>query len=115
MASSDPVAIIESLGWFPYLFGGGGITAIVVAWLGSKRPAPPASPSPNTFAAAGIGALLADHMSIDRLTNEIRRLADANERLSGGVNRYCDLMDIAKALERLQHQNPRPPEPPAQG
>lgn len=85
------------------LVGGGGLSAVLVAYFGSKRPRPEPAP---TSAMAGIGAMLADHYSIDRLTNELRRLADANERLAAGVNRYCDLMDISQALERLHGRKP---------
>jgi hypothetical protein len=106
---ADPVSF-DGLNWLPYVVGSGGFTAVLVAYFGSKKPAPAASPSPmaSQIAAAGIGAMLTDHISMDRLTNEMRRLADANENLARGVNRYCDLMDITKALERLsQHQVPQ--------
>lgn len=101
---ADHSQFTEGIGWlFPFV-GTGGLTAIVIAWLGSKRPqsAPQGAPQAQIHAAAGIGALLADHYAIDRLTNEMRRLADANEQLARGVNRYCDLMDITQALGRLK-------------
>ena len=98
---SDHSALTDSIGWlFPWV-GTGGLTAIVIAWLGSRRPAATEPKQSQLHAAAGIGALLADQYAIDRLTNEMRRLADANEQLARGVNRYCDLMDITQALGRL--------------
>lgn len=95
---ADPV-FHEALNWLVPLVGGGGLSAVLVAYFGSKRPRQ--ETPPHTAAVAGIGALLADHYSVERLTNELRRLADANERLAAGINRYCDLMDITKALDRL--------------
>lgn len=101
---ADANALSDSISWlFPYV-GTGGLTAIVIAWLGSRRPAPSEPKNSQLHAAAGIGALLADHYAIDRLTNEMRRLADANEQLARGVNRYCDLMDITQALGRLHRE-----------
>lgn len=91
-------SLVDSINWLLPFVGTGGLTAIAVAYLGSKRPRTPAAPQ---NAMAGIGALLADHYSIERLTQEMRRLADANENLARGVNRYCDLMDIRQALGRL--------------
>lgn len=95
---ADPV-FSEAINWLVPLVGGGGLSAVLVAYFGSKRPRQEAHPQPAAI--AGIGALLADHYSVDRLTNELRRLADANDRLAVGVNRYCDLMDITQALDRL--------------
>lgn len=91
-------------GWLLGLLGTGGLTAIIVAWLGARRPKP--EPSVQASASLGVGALLADHYAIERLTNEMRRLADANEQLARGVNRYCDLMDITQALGRLRQYAP---------
>jgi hypothetical protein len=100
---TDP-AVSEAINWIIPLVGGGGLSAVLVAYFGSKRPR--AETQPHTAAVAGIGALLADHYSVERLTSELRRLADANERLAGGINRYCDLMDIAQALDRLHGRKP---------
>lgn len=98
--TASAITVAEALSWLIPLIGGGGLTAIVVAWLGTRKPHP-LEPQPGPL---GIQALLADHYAIDNLT---RQLDDMNRNLEGisrGINRYCDLMDIAKAVGRLNAQ-----------
>lgn len=92
------VTLAEALGWLGPFIGAGGITAIIVAWLGTRKPAP------KQEAIAGFQALLADAASINSLAHEMRRLADSMEKVERGIARYCDLMDIAQALDRLHHR-----------
>lgn len=94
---TDATTVFGSVEWLTPLIGAGGLTAIVVAWLGTRKPNPTSS--------AGIQTLLADHVSVDRLANEMRRVADGLEDISRGVNRYCDLMDITQALDRLHRHD----------
>lgn len=97
----DAITLMEALKFLAPLVGGGGLTALGVAYFGSKRPKPAEPPSPA--AGVGISALLADHMAMERFTAEIRRLADAMEDLAKAGNRLGDMMDIAAAVERLTH------------
>lgn len=103
MADAATASLAEALSQLIPLVGVGGITAMVVAYFGMRRrPDVATSPLNQT---AGFQALLADHVSMERFTGEIRRLASANERIANGVERHCDLMDITQAMDRL----PRPP------
>lgn len=94
----------EQYGLLPYLLGGGGLAAVLVAFFGMfkwqpREPKAPPQPPPQL----GIQALLADHMAMERLVGEIRRLADAGEELAKVGGRLADMMDIAAAVERLTH------------
>jgi hypothetical protein len=97
----DAITLYEAFKFLGPLVGGGGLTAIAVAYFGSKRPKPAERPEPAP--SIGIQALLADHMAMERFTGEIRRLADAAEDLAKVGGRLADMMDIAAAVERLTH------------
>jgi hypothetical protein len=96
---TEAITLWEAFKFLGPLVGGGGITAIAVAYFGSRRPQLPqkADPAPSV----GISALLADHLAMERFTTEIRRLADAAEDISKVGGRLADMMDIAAAVERL--------------
>lgn len=89
-------SITDALGWITPLIGAGGLTAIVVAYLGTRKPAqiPPSE-------SVGISALLADRFAMERLANELSRINDNLAQIARGMDRYCDLMDITQALDRL--------------
>ncbi len=94
---------VSSLG--PYI-GAGGITAIVVAYLGTRKaPQQSNSQRPQDAMSAGIGAMLADHFALERLTAEIAGTRAALEVIGKGIHRYCDLMDITQAFGRLREQD----------
>lgn len=99
----DAISLVEALKFLAPLVGGGGITAIAVAYFGSKRPKPAEKPEPA--AGVGIQALLADHLAMERFTTEVRRLADGIEDLVKVANRLGDMMDISAALERIKRSN----------
>lgn len=107
------------------LFGAGGLTSIVIAWFGTRRPtalrdaaAEPAQASAPLF---GFQALLADHVSMERFSEVVRRLVDANESLAEvneqqaqatallaqHADRYCTLLELQNAISRMM-----PPPPP---
>ena len=79
------------------LIGGGGITAIVLARLGTPKPHA-ALNQPETI---HIQALLGDRLAIDNLSREMKELNDNFGDISRGINRYCDLMGITRALHRM--------------
>lgn len=97
---ADPTAITlgEAVSFLGPLVGAGGLTAIVVAYFGSRKPNAERNDAPST----GISALLADSSSINRIAEELRRLTDAVEEVGRAGNRACDLMDISRAIERLR-------------
>jgi len=95
------ITLWEAFKFLGPLVGTGGITAIVVAWLGSRRPTEHHDQDVNKASSLGIQALLADHLVMDRFVNELRRVADVGEDLVKLGNRYCDLVDIDRAVERL--------------
>ena len=97
---AEAITLWEAFKFLGPLVGGGGITAIAVAYFGSRRPQ---VQKPDAAASVGISALLADHMAMERFTAEIRRLADAAEDLAKVGSRLADMTDIAAALERLNH------------
>lgn len=96
----DKVTLAEAFAWLGPLFGAGGMTAIIVAYFGTKKPRAD-GPAPGHQPSLGIGAILADHFAIERLASEMNRVADSQEKIAAGINRYCDLMDITQALDRL--------------
>ena len=98
---ADAITLWEAFKFLGPLVGGGGITAIAVAYFGSRRPHP--ATKPEAAASVGISALLADHMAMERFTTEIRRLADAAEDIAKIGSRLADMTDIAAALDRLKH------------
>ncbi len=95
------VTLYEAIRFLGPLIGGGGLTAIAVAWLGSRR-GKTEDRKPEHPPTLGIQALLADHLAMERFTTEIRRQAEATEDLTKAINRACDMMDISAALKRLQ-------------
>ncbi len=96
----DKVTLAEAIAWLGPLFGAGGLTAIIVAYFGTRKPRD-AQHTAQQSGMAGIGAMFADHFAMDRLASEMKRVADAQEKVAAGINRYCDLMDITQALDRL--------------
>jgi hypothetical protein len=98
--AADPITLLDAVKFLAPLVGTGGLAAIAVAWIGSRKAPPPADRKHE--ASIGIQALLADHMAMDRLVNELRRLADAGEDMVRAANRLGDMMDISRALERLR-------------
>lgn len=97
---ADPT-LIDSISFLSPLVGAGGFTAIVVAYLGSKRPKTADRPEGATI---GISALLGDSASINRIAEELRRLTDAVEEVARAGHRHADLMDISRAVERLREK-----------
>lgn len=93
----------DAIGFIGPLVGAGGFTAIVVAWLGTRQPKTPAKP--DHPASVGISALLSDSTSINRISEELRRLTDALEEIGRAGNRYVDMMDIMRAVERLRPES----------
>lgn len=100
---ADPAAITlgEAITFLGPLIGAGGITAIVVAFFGSRKPSS-GEPSATQSASAGIGAILSDSTSINRMAEELRRLTDSIEQASRSIDRACDLMGISQAMNRLR-------------
>jgi hypothetical protein len=88
----------DAISFLSPLVGAGGITAIIVAFFGSRRPKFADKPDAATV---GISALLGDSASINRISEELRRLTDAVEEVGRAGHRYADLMDISRAVERL--------------
>lgn len=102
----DAITLIEALKFLGPLVGTGGATAIIVAWFGSRRPREAGREDQVRPAQIGIQALLADHLALERFTTELKRLADAAEDLAKVGGRLADMMDIARAVERLtQHKD----------
>lgn len=100
---ADPTAS-EALGFLSTVIGAGGATAILIAVLGTRRPKPAEKADAPTV---GISALLADHLAMERFTTQVSRLADAAEDMAKAVNRVGDMMDIARAVERLRKNETR--------
>jgi hypothetical protein len=100
--ASDSITLYEAVKFLAPLVGGGGLTAIAVAYFGSRRPKL-ADQVEHRSGSVGIQALLADHMAMQNFTAEIKRLADAMEDLAKATNRRADLLDIARAVDRLHH------------
>jgi hypothetical protein len=98
--TAQAVSLWDAIAFLGPLIGGGGITAIVVAWFGTKKPK--AADEPVAGQSIGIQALLADHFAMERFTNEVKRMADALEDQSKAINRMCDLLDISRAVQRLR-------------
>lgn len=98
---ADPANLPDALQLILPLVGGGGVTAIIVAWLGRKN-AKESPNQPQVPQQLGIQALLADHMAMTNFTMELKRLSDAMEDAVRLGNRVCDLIDITNAVERLQ-------------
>jgi hypothetical protein len=82
------------------LIGGGGITAIVLARLGTRKPH--ALNPPETI---GIQALLGDRFAIDSLSREMKELNDNLGDVSRSINRYCDLMEITRSLDHMHRDD----------
>lgn len=95
---ADPT-LADALSFLVPLVGTGGVTAIVVAWFGSRKTADAPPDKPPQI---GIQALLADHMAMERFTGELKRLADSAEEIARVGARLADMMDIARAMERLR-------------
>lgn len=95
---ADPT-LSDALSFLMPFVGTGGATAIIVAWLGTRRK--PQS-EPDKAPQIGIQALLADHMAMERFTNELKRLADAAEEIARHGDRLLDVMDIARVVEKLR-------------
>lgn len=95
----DEVTLREAITWVGGAIGTGGITAILVAWLGTKRPRDEA---PTTPVVTGIGALLADRSSIDALADEMRDVAHQMSRLADGIFRFIERQEQLDAQARAQ-------------
>lgn len=101
-ADPNAVTLYEAIKFLAPLVGTGGLTAVAVAYFGSRRPKP-AEPIETRSGTVGIQALLAAHLAMQNFTAEIKRLADAMEELARATNRRADLLDIANAVDRLKH------------
>lgn len=97
---TDPT-LADAITFLSPLVGAGGFTAIVVAYLGTRKPK--AAEKADGPATVGISALLGDSASINRIAEELRRLTDAVEDAARAAHRHVDMMDIARAVERLSH------------
>lgn len=102
MADPSAITLGEALSFLGPLIGAGGVTAMVVAWFGSRKPSADTGVPITQPAVAGISALLSDSTSINRMAEELRRLTDAVEHAARAVDRSCDLMDISRAVNRLK-------------
>lgn len=95
---ADPT-LSDALSFLMPFVGTGGATAIIVAWLGTRRKP---QNEPDKAPQIGIQALLADHLAMERFTNELKRLADAAEEIARHGDRLLDVMDIARVVGRLR-------------
>lgn len=95
---ADPT-LSDALSFLMPFVGTGGATAIIVAWLGTRRKPPS---EPDKAPQIGIQALLADHLAMERFTNELKRLADAAEEIARHGDRLLDVMDIARVVGELR-------------
>ena len=95
---ADPT-LSDALSFLMPFVGTGGATAIIVAWLGTRRKP---QGEPDKAPQIGIQALLADHMVMERFTNELKRLADAAEEIARHGDRLLDVMDIARVVGKLR-------------
>ena len=95
---ADP-RLSDALSFLMPFVGTGGATAIIVAWLGTRRKP---QGEPDKAPQIGIQALLADHLAMERFTNELKRLADAAEEIARHGDRLLDVMDIARVVEKLR-------------
>mgnify|MGYP000712203078 FL=1 len=95
---ADPT-LSDALSFLMPFVGTGGATAIIVAWLGTRRKP---QGEPDKAPQIGIQALLADHLAMERFTNELKRLADAAEEIARHGDRLLDVMDIARVVEKLR-------------
>ena len=95
---ADPT-LSDALSFLMPFVGTGGATAIIVAWLGTRRKP---QGEPDKAPQIGIQALLADHLAMERFTNELKRLADAAEEIARHGDRLLDVMDIARVVENLR-------------
>lgn len=95
---ADPT-LSDALSFLMPFVGTGGATAIIVAYLGTRRKTQGETERPPQI---GIQALLADHMAMERFTGELKRLADSAEEIARVGARLADMMDIARAMERLR-------------
>lgn len=100
---ADPT-LSDAISFLSPLVGAGGLTAIVVAYFGTRKPKAPDN-SASAPATVGISALLGDSASINRISDEMRRLTDAVQEVGRAGNRICDMMDIMSAVERLRGHN----------
>ena len=95
---ADPT-LADALSFLMPFVGTGGATAIIVAWLGTRRKP---QGEPDKAPQIGIQALLADHLAMEQFTNELKRLADAAEEIARHGDRLLDVMDIARVVENLR-------------
>lgn len=95
---ADPT-LSDALSFLMPFVGTGGATAIIVAWLGTRRKP---QGEPDKAPQIGIQALLADHLAMERFTNELKRLADAAEEIARHGDRLLDVMDIARVVGKLR-------------
>lgn len=99
--AQDAITIWEAVKFLGPLVGTGGVTAIAVAYIGTRRSKSDDS-KPDKAPALGIQALLADHMAMERFTNEIGDLKDEIKDLNKTISRIGDMMDISAAVKRLR-------------
>ena len=95
---ADPT-LSDALSFLMPFVGTGGATAIIVAWLGTRRKP---QGEPDKAPQIGIQALLADHLAMEPVTNELKRLADAAEEIARHGDRLLDVMDIARVVGKLR-------------
>lgn len=103
---ADPAAVTlgEAITFLGPLIGAGGITAMVVAWFGSRKSRADQGATGTQSGAVGISALLSDSAAVNRMAEELRRLTDAAEHLARSVDRACDAMDLSQAVKRLRER-----------
>lgn len=93
----DNSEIKEAASWLGALFGAGGITAIVVAWIGTKKP-PAVTPAPRATPVEIESPWLIQNLT--RMQMDIEAIKDSldvtNNRISG----------IASLLKRRQKRKP---------
>ena len=97
---ADPT-LADALSFLVPLVGTGGVTAIVVAWFGSRKTADAPPDKPPQI---GIQALLADHMAMERFSGELKRLADAAEDIANLGSRLANMIELARAVDKLRER-----------
>ena len=94
---ADPTLSDASVAFMPFV-GTGGATAIIVAWLGASK----AAERGGQGSADRHPGIAADHLAMELVTNELKRLADAAEEIARHGDRLLDVMDIARVVGKLR-------------
>lgn len=98
MNGPDSLSLLDAMKFLGAGIGGGGLTAILVAWLGYRKESQKTEASvPNTMLGA---ALYADRLAVERFSGSLDRLSGSIERL---VERGGDIAsDIRSEIRELR-------------